>query len=65
MDLAADIDTLARLPKLTGNQSLVHGPACSTRPSFAAEAKKLGLVERGRHEDLNVVLELARDIARR
>ncbi|KAF9644685.1 ClpP/crotonase [Thelephora ganbajun] len=65
--LAADIGTLARLPKLTGNQSLVHELAYSTRPFSAAEAKELGLVskvvEGGRQEVLNVALELAKNIA--
>lgn len=65
--LAADIGTLARLPKLTGNQSLVHELAYSTRPFSAAEAKELGLVskvvEGGRQEVLNATLELAKKIA--
>ena len=65
--MAADIGTLARLPKLTGNQSLVHELAYSTRPFSATEAKELGLVskvvEGGRQEVLNAVLELAKNIA--
>jgi delta(3,5)-delta(2,4)-dienoyl-CoA isomerase len=64
--LAADIGSLARLPKLTGNQSLVHELAYSTRPFSAVEAKELGLVskvvEGGRQEVLNAALELARNI---
>jgi len=65
--LAADIGTLARLPKLTGNQSLVHELAYSARPFSAAEAKELGLVSKvvkgGRKEVLNAALELAKNIA--
>ena len=67
MGLAADIGTLARLPKLTGNQSLVHELAYSTRLFSAAEAKELGLVSKvvkgGRQEVLNAALELAKSIA--
>ena len=44
--LAADIGTFARLPKLTGNLSLVHELAYSTRTFSVVEAKKLGLVSR-------------------
>jgi len=65
--LAADIGTLARLPKLTGNQSLVHELAYSTLPFSAGEAKELGLVskvvEGGRQEVLNAALALAKTIA--
>lgn len=67
MGLAADIGTLARLPKLTGNQSLVHELAYSTRPFSAAEAKELGLVSKvvdgGRQEVLGAALALAKTIA--
>jgi len=65
--LAADIGTLARLPKLTRNQSLVHELAYSARTFSAAEAKELGLVskvvEGGRQGVLDAALELARSIA--
>ena len=65
--IAADIGTLARLPKITGNQSLVHELAYSALSFSAAEAKELGLVskvvEGGRQEVLNAALELAGTIA--
>lgn len=67
MGLAADIGTLARLPKLTGNQSLVRELAYSARPFSAAEAKELGLISKvvggGRQEVLDAALELAKSIA--
>ena len=46
MELDADIGSLVRLPKPTGNQSLVHELAYSTRPCPAVEAKELGLVSK-------------------
>ena len=42
--LAADIGTLARLPKISGNTSLVAELALTVRPFGADEAKELGLV---------------------
>ncbi|KIK79305.1 hypothetical protein PAXRUDRAFT_834179 [Paxillus rubicundulus Ve08.2h10] len=44
--LAADIGTLARLPKITGNQSLVCELAYTGRTFSSVEAEKLGLVSR-------------------
>jgi enoyl-CoA hydratase/carnithine racemase len=44
--LAADIGTLARLPKITGNQSLARELAYTARTFSSAEAEKLGLVSR-------------------
>lgn len=65
--LAADIGTLARLPKLTGNHSLVHELAFTSRNFNATEAEKLGLVskvvEGSRTEVLKAALETAKFIA--
>ncbi|KAI0638759.1 ClpP/crotonase [Trametes polyzona] len=65
--LAADIGTLARLPKLVGNHSLMHELAYTGRNFSAAEAEKLGLVSRvvegGRDEVVASALELAKLIA--
>ncbi|KAJ3480669.1 hypothetical protein NLI96_g8186 [Meripilus lineatus] len=65
--LASDIGTLARLPKLTGNQSLVHELAYTARPFSANEAEKMGLVskvvEGGRDEVVKAALETAKVIA--
>ncbi|KAI0246869.1 ClpP/crotonase [Lactifluus subvellereus] len=44
--LAADLGTLARVPKLVGNVSLLHELALSGRPFGADEALRLGLVSR-------------------
>ena len=67
--LAADIGTLARLPKLTGNQSLVHELAYSARDFSASEAAHMGLLSRvvkgGREEVVNAALELAKSIAKK
>lgn len=65
--LAADIGTLARLPKVTGNQSLVQELAYTSRNFSAAEAKEIGLVSRivegGREEVIKAALETAKVIA--
>ncbi|KIJ63962.1 hypothetical protein HYDPIDRAFT_112451, partial [Hydnomerulius pinastri MD-312] len=65
--LAADIGTLAHLPKITGNQSLVRELAYTARPFSSTEAEKLGLVskvvEGGRDSVINAALQLARGIA--
>ena len=65
--LASDIGTLARLPKLTGNQSLVHELAYTARPFSANEAEKMGLVskvvEGGKDEVVKAALETAKVIA--
>ncbi|CCL99973.1 uncharacterized protein FIBRA_01998 [Fibroporia radiculosa] len=65
--LAADIGTLARLPKISGNQSLVHELAYTARNFSAAEAQQIGLVSRvvegGRDEVLHVAMETATMIA--
>ncbi|KAI0714677.1 ClpP/crotonase [Earliella scabrosa] len=65
--LAADIGTLARLPKLAGNQSLVNELAFTGRNFSAAEAEKMGLVSRivqgGRDEVVAAALELAKLVA--
>ena len=66
--LAADVGTLQRLPKIVGNQSLVH-ELCYTGRSFTAEtALQLGLVSRvigGTQEQLcQEALQLCKEIAR-
>ncbi|KAI0791879.1 ClpP/crotonase-like domain-containing protein [Abortiporus biennis] len=65
--LAADIGTLARLPKLAGNQSLVHELAYTTRNFSAQEAEKMGLlskvVQGGRDEVVKAALDTAKVIA--
>ena len=44
--MAADLGTLARVPKLVGNVSLLHELALSGRPFGADEALRLGLISR-------------------
>ncbi|EPS95693.1 hypothetical protein FOMPIDRAFT_1131961 [Fomitopsis schrenkii] len=65
--LAADIGTLARLPKVVGNHSLLHELAYTARNFSAAEAEKLGLVSRvvqgSRDEVLAAALQTAQLIA--
>ncbi|KAJ6611252.1 Delta2-dienoyl-CoA-isomerase [Mycena sp. CBHHK59/15] len=65
--IAADIGTLAYLPKITGNHSLMNELAYSARFFSAAEAEKLGLVSRvvpGSPADVvKAALELAALIA--
>ncbi|KAJ6478024.1 Delta2-dienoyl-CoA-isomerase [Mycena vulgaris] len=67
--LAADIGTLAHLPKITGNHSLMRELAYTARPFSAADAERLGLVSRvvpgGRAEVIAAALELAGVIARK
>ncbi|KAF5356454.1 hypothetical protein D9758_009512 [Tetrapyrgos nigripes] len=65
--IAADIGTLAYLPKITGNMSLVRELAYTADWFSAAEAERLGLVSRvvegGRDEVVAAALELAKKIA--
>lgn len=65
--LAPDVGSLAYLPKITGNQSLVRELTYTARPFVANEAEKLGLVskvvEGGRDEVVKSALELAKVIA--
>ncbi|KAH9947066.1 ClpP/crotonase-like domain-containing protein [Amylocystis lapponica] len=65
--LAADIGTLARLPKIAGNHSLVHELAYTARSFSAEEAEKMGLVSKvvhgGRDEVVRAALETAKAIA--
>ncbi|KAH9836817.1 ClpP/crotonase-like domain-containing protein [Rhodofomes roseus] len=65
--LAADIGTLARLPKIAGNHSLMHELAYTAREFSAAEAEKLGFVSRvvqgGRDDVLAAALQTARLIS--
>ncbi|KAG0699496.1 ClpP/crotonase-like domain-containing protein [Suillus ampliporus] len=67
MGLAADVGTLAHLPKITGNHSLVRELAYTGRTFSSDEAEKLGLVSRvvggGREAVVAAALQLARDIA--
>ncbi|KAG8732697.1 hypothetical protein FRC11_011472, partial [Ceratobasidium sp. 423] len=64
--LAADIGTLSRLPKITGNESLLRELAFSAREFGPAEAVQLGtvsrIVEGGRDEVVGAALELAKVI---
>lgn len=65
--LAADVGTLQRLPRKTGNDSLLRELALTARNFGAVEAQALGLVskvvEGGQEEVLAVALELANVIA--
>ncbi|KAG9090030.1 hypothetical protein FRC06_001245, partial [Ceratobasidium sp. 370] len=65
--LAADIGTLARLPKITGNESLLRELALTAREFGPAEAVQLGMVSRvvegGRHEVIDAALATAKAIA--
>jgi len=65
--LAADIGTLALLPKITGNLSLVRELAYTGRMFSAEEALNLGLVSKviqgGRDQVLQAALDLAKVIA--
>ncbi|KAL5534875.1 hypothetical protein ACEPAG_1340 [Sanghuangporus baumii] len=65
--LAADVGTLARLPKISGNISHVTELALTARPFGAAEARELGLVSKvvkgGRKEVVEAALETARMIS--
>ncbi|KAJ3517664.1 hypothetical protein NLJ89_g361 [Agrocybe chaxingu] len=62
-----DIGTLAFLPKITGNHSLVRELTYTSRPFSAAEAEKFGLVSKvvagGREEVIKEALELAKVVA--
>ena len=44
--IAADIGTLAYLPKITGNHSLVREICYTARPFSGAEAREIGFVSR-------------------
>ncbi|KAI0059774.1 ClpP/crotonase [Artomyces pyxidatus] len=65
--LAADIGTLARLPKMTGNSSLLHEVALTARNFNSEEALRLGLVSKvvpgSQAEVVAAALDLARVIA--
>ena len=65
--LAADIGTLARLPKITGNQSLASELAFTARPFGVSEALAVGLISRavdgGRDEVVKAALDTAALIA--
>ncbi|KZV60216.1 ClpP/crotonase [Peniophora sp. CONT] len=66
--LAADIGTLARLPKLAGNSSLLHELALTSRNFSSQEAIILGLISRSvpgsRTEVIQSALATASEIAR-
>jgi len=65
--LAADMGTLARISKISANESLVRELAFTSRNFDAAEAQKLGFVSRvvegSRDEVLAAALDLAKLIA--
>ena len=65
--LAPDIGTLAYLPKITGNDSLVRELTFTGRTFSAVEAEKLGLVSKvvdgSRDEVVKAALDLAKVIA--
>ncbi|KAF8240466.1 Delta2-dienoyl-CoA-isomerase [Tricholoma matsutake] len=65
--LAPDVGTLAYLPKITGNDSLVRELTFTGRAFSALEAEKLGLVSKvvdgSRDEVIKVALNLAKVIA--
>ncbi|KAJ7451313.1 Delta2-dienoyl-CoA-isomerase [Mycena latifolia] len=65
--IAADIGTLAHLPKITGNHSLMRELAYTARPFPAVDAARLGLLSRvvpgSRAEVVGAALELAGTIA--
>ena len=67
MGLAPDIGSLAFLPKITGNHSLVRELTDTARPFSAIEAEKFGLVSKvvkgGRDDVIKEALELAKLIA--
>ena len=44
MGLAADVGTLQRLPKLTGNESFVKDICYTARKVYSQEALQMGLV---------------------
>ncbi|KAF9445643.1 Delta2-dienoyl-CoA-isomerase [Macrolepiota fuliginosa MF-IS2] len=62
--LAADIGTLALLPKITGNLSLVRELAYTGRMFSAEEALNLGLVSKVVEGDKDEVLHAALDLAK-
>ncbi|KAF8587519.1 ClpP/crotonase [Ramaria rubella] len=61
--LAADIGTLSRIPKITGNQSAIKELAYTARNFGADEAEKVGFVSKvipgGREEVLKAALDTA------
>jgi len=64
--LAADVGTLARLPKIVGNDSIVRELALTGRNFQADEAKAMGLVSRvlpSQEETLKDALKMAATIA--
>jgi len=67
--LAADIGTLQRFPKITGNDSLVRELALTGRRFSAGEAKEAGFVSRvvegGRGEVVQSAILLAEEIAQK
>jgi len=69
LGLAPDVGSLAFLPKITGNLSLVRELTYTARRFSAVEAEKLGLVSKivqgGREEVIKEALGLARFIAQK
>lgn len=66
--MAADIGTLQRLPKITGNDSLVRELCLTGRFFDASTAARVGLVSRvvsgGKEDVLREALDVAGEIAR-
>ncbi|WVR06315.1 hypothetical protein IAU60_003345 [Kwoniella sp. DSM 27419] len=67
--LAADIGTLQRFPKITGNESKARELALTGRKFHAVEAKQIGfvseVVEGGRKEVIAAAIEMAKIIAQK
>ncbi|KAI0697473.1 ClpP/crotonase [Cytidiella melzeri] len=67
LGLAADVGSLARVPKIVGNQSLARELALTGRTFSAAEAEKLGMISRvvpgSREEVIQEAMKVAKTIA--
>lgn len=62
--LAADIGTLALLPKITGNHSLVRELAYTARQFSAEDAYRIGLISRIVKGERDAVVHAALDLAK-
>jgi len=62
--LAADVGTLARLPKIVGNESVVRELALTARDFTSEEARSMGLVSRV-HPTLEEAMKDAQAVAQR
>jgi delta(3,5)-delta(2,4)-dienoyl-CoA isomerase len=67
--MAADLGTLALLPKITSNDSLVRELAYTARPFSSSEAEKLGFISKlvpgSRDEVVSAALDLAHVISKK